>query len=135
MEQKREYIFRYQEREGIRLDISHNTRNPGSKATAKLMLNRHLFQFFSFSSHPVSWFLFCSFWGKFGEQIKSPLLSRSKIPPICSVYYPMPPSTSALSNCAPTDILEAFYTIVHNNAVKGSKTNIFVARWCAHYDR
>ena len=48
VEQKREYILRYQEREGIRLDISHIAKNPGRKATAKLMLNRYLFPFFFF---------------------------------------------------------------------------------------
>ena len=46
LEQKRDYILHYQEREGIRLDISSIVKNPGRKATAKLMLN--------------------SFWGKFG---------------------------------------------------------------------
>lgn len=40
LEQKREYILRYQEREGIRLDSSKIAKNPGRKATAKLMLNR-----------------------------------------------------------------------------------------------
>ena len=40
VEQKREDILRYQEREGIRLDIASIAKNPGSKATAKLMLNR-----------------------------------------------------------------------------------------------
>ena len=48
VEQKREYILRYQEREGIRLDISHIAKNPGGKATAKLMLNRYLFHLFFF---------------------------------------------------------------------------------------
>ena len=48
LEQKREYILRYQEREGIRLDISQIAKNPGRKATAKLMLNRYLFHFFFF---------------------------------------------------------------------------------------
>lgn len=43
LEQKREYILRYQEREGIRLDSSKIAKNPGRKATAKLMLNRYLF--------------------------------------------------------------------------------------------
>ena len=40
VDQKREYILRYQEREGIRLDISNIAKNPGRKATAKLMLNK-----------------------------------------------------------------------------------------------
>ena len=48
MEQKREYILRYKEREGIRLDIASIAKNPARKATAKLMLNRYLFHFFSF---------------------------------------------------------------------------------------
>ena len=39
----------------------------------------------------------------------------------------MPPSTSALSNCVPNDILEAVYTSVDDNAVKGTKTSIFGA--------
>ena len=45
LEQKRQYILRYQEREGIRLDIASIAKNPGRKATAKLMLNRYFFQF------------------------------------------------------------------------------------------
>ena len=40
IEQKREYIVNYKEREGIRLDIASIAKNPGRKATAKLMLNR-----------------------------------------------------------------------------------------------
>ncbi|CAH3171078.1 unnamed protein product [Porites lobata] len=41
-----------QAREGIRLDVASIAKNPGRKATAKLMLN--------------------SFWGKFGERINKP---------------------------------------------------------------
>ena len=40
VEQKREYILRYHEREGIRLDIASIAKNPGRKATTKMMLNR-----------------------------------------------------------------------------------------------
>ena len=40
MEQKRTYILKYQQKEGIRLDISRIEKNPGRKATAKIMLNR-----------------------------------------------------------------------------------------------
>ena len=53
LEQKREYILRYQEREGIRLDIASIAKNPGRKATAKLMLNRYLFHFAFFFFHAV----------------------------------------------------------------------------------
>ena len=55
VEQKREYILNYKEREGIRLDISQIAKNPGRKATAKLMLNRYLFHVSFFSRcHPTS---------------------------------------------------------------------------------
>ena len=40
VQQKRDYILLYQEREGIRLDIASIAKNSGRKATAKLMLNR-----------------------------------------------------------------------------------------------
>ena len=61
VEQKREYILNYKEREGIRLDISQIAKNPSRKATAKLMLNRYLFHvaffFFTLLSYLFSWFL------------------------------------------------------------------------------
>ena len=38
-EASNKYILRYQEREGIRLDVANIAKNPGRKATAKLMLN------------------------------------------------------------------------------------------------
>ena len=60
LEQKRQYILRYQAREGIRLDIISIAKNPGRKATAKLMLN--------------------SFWGKFGERINKPTTVTVKDP-------------------------------------------------------
>lgn len=40
VDQKQEYILRYQELEGIRMDIASIAKNSGRKATAKLMLNR-----------------------------------------------------------------------------------------------
>jgi len=51
-EEKADYIRRYGQRENIRLNSSLITKNPGRKATAKLMLN--------------------SFWGKFGENLHKP---------------------------------------------------------------
>ena len=61
-EQKRNYILRYEQQEGIRLNISQIAKNPGRKATAKLMLNRYLFHV-AFFFHAVippfsSFFLF-----------------------------------------------------------------------------
>ena len=62
IEQKRQFIINYQEREGIRLDVANIAKNGGRKATAKLMLNRYLFHFsfFMLSSHLFSWFLLFS---------------------------------------------------------------------------
>ena len=71
MEQKRTYILEYQQREGIRLDISRIAKNPGRKATAKIMLNRYLFHvaFFSMLSfHPSHPFSF-SFFSVSGESL------------------------------------------------------------------
>ena len=129
VEQKREYILRYREREGIRLDIRQIAKNPGRKATAKLLLNRYLFHFFFFmlSSHPFSWFLLCSFWGKFDERINKPTTVTVKDPShLFSLVSDAALDISTLRLCT-DDILEAVYTSVHDNAVKGTKTNIFVA--------
>ena len=48
-QEKAQYVRQYKEKEGIALDPSLVIKNPGRKATAKLMLN--------------------SFWGKFGENL------------------------------------------------------------------
>ena len=104
VEQKREYILHYQDWENIRLDISHIAKNPGRKATANLMLNMYLFRFFFHVVIPP--LLKVSFFAVSGVNLVngsiSPPLSPSKIPPICSVYYLIPPSASALCDCAPT---------------------------------
>ena len=73
LEQKRNYIVNYQEREGIRLDISQIVKNPGRKATAKLMLNRYLFHF-AFFFHAVippfsSFFFFIFFFSVSGGSL------------------------------------------------------------------
>ena len=61
--QKQEYLRLYKEREGIELDPQMVRKNPGRKATAKLMLN--------------------SFWGKFVECVigtgNAPYFERTKI--------------------------------------------------------
>ena len=68
VEQKRQYILQYQQREDIRLDIGKIAKNPGRKATAKLMLNRYLFHvsFFHVIIPPLlmASFLFLQFLGQ-----------------------------------------------------------------------
>ena len=115
MEQKRDYILRYQEREGIGLDIASIAKNPGRKATAKLMLN--------------------SFWGKFGERVNKPTTVTVKDPAhLFSLISDAAVDLSTLRLCT-DDILEAVYTSVQENAVKGTKTNIFEAAFTTCHAR
>ena len=115
VEQKRDYILRYQEREGIRLDITSIAKNPGRKATAKLMLN--------------------SFWGKFGERVNKPTTVTVKDPAhLFSLISDAAVDLSTLRLCT-DDILEAVYTSVQENAVKGTKTNIFEAAFTTCHAR
>ncbi|CAH3144899.1 unnamed protein product, partial [Porites lobata] len=96
LEQKRNYILRYQEQEGIRLDIANIAKNPGRKATAKLMLN--------------------SFWGKFGERINKPTTVTVKDPAhLFGLISDASLDLSTLRLCT-DDILEAVYTSVQDNA-------------------
>ena len=87
VEQKREYILNYQEREGIRLDIASIAKNPGCKATAKLMLNRYFFNFLFACCH--STLLMVSFFAVSGASLASertsPPPSPFKTLPNCSV--------------------------------------------------
>ena len=130
VDQKREYILHYQEREGIRLDISQMVKNPGCKAKAKLMLNRYpLYVLFSCCHSTPSHHLFILgvFWGKFGERVNKPTTITIKDPShLFSLLSYAALDVSTLRLCT-DDILEAMYTSVHDNAVKGTKTNISVA--------
>ena len=115
VEQKRHYILRYQEREGIRLDIASIAKNPGRKATAKLMLN--------------------SFWGKFGERVNKPTTVTVKDPAhLFSLISDAALDISTLCLCT-VDILEAVYISVQENAAKGTKTNIFIAAFTTCHAR
>ena len=115
MEKKRDYILRYQEREGIRLDIASIAKNPGRKAFAKLMLN--------------------SFWGKFGERVNKPTAVTVKDPAhLFSLISDAALDISTLRLCT-DDILEAVYTSVQENTVKGTKTNSFVATFTTCHTR
>ena len=115
VEQKRDYILRYQEWEGIRLDIASIAKNPGRKATAKLMLN--------------------SFWGKFGERVNKPTTVTVKDPThLFSLISDAAVDLSSLRLCT-DDILDAVYTSVQENAVKGTKTNIFEAAFTTCHAR
>ena len=86
-------------------------------------------------SHPFSWFLFCSFWGKFGERINKPTTVTFKDPShLFSLVFDATVDISTLQLCT-DDILEAVYTSVHDNVVKGTKTNIFVTAFTTSHAR
>ena len=115
LEQRRDYLLRYEEREGIRLDIPSIAKNPGRKATAKLMLN--------------------SFWGKFGERLNKPSTVTVRDPVhLFSILSDPALDLSTLRLCT-DDILEAVYTSVEDNAPRGTKTNIFVAAFTTCHAR
>ena len=130
MDQKREYILRYQEREGIRLDISQIAKYPGRKATANLMFKRYPIHVLFSCCHPTPshpFFCYCSFWGKFGERINKPTTVTVKDPAhLFSLLSDAALNVSALQLCT-DNILQAMYTSVYDNAVKGTKTNVFKA--------
>ena len=78
---------------------------------------------------------FCSFWGKFGELINKPTTVTVNVPShlfilVSDAFL----NISTLRLCT-DDILEAVYTSVHDNAVKGTKTNIFVAAFTTCHAR
>ena len=141
LEKKRQYIINYHQREGIRLDIPRIEKNPGRKATAKLMLNRYLFHV-SLFFHPLIppllilvLFMSCSFWGKFGERLnKAKTVAVQEPSHLFNLITDTTKEISTIRLCT-EDVLEAVYTSVNDNAPKGTKTNIFVAAFTTSYAR
>ena len=141
VQQKRQYIVNYKEIEGIRLDISQIAKNPGRKATAKLMLNRYLFHvafFFHAVIPPFSsyfFFISCSFWGKFGERVNKPTTVTVENPAkLFSLISDDTLDITTMRLCT-NDVMEVVYTSKDDNVVKGTKTNIFVAAFTTSYAR
>ena len=80
-------------------------------------------------------FVFCSFWGKFGERVNKPTTVTVKNPAhLFTLISDTTLNISTLRLCT-EDILEAVYTSVHDNVVKGTKTNIFVAAFTTCHAR
>ena len=94
--------------------------------------------FFFLCCHPTpshGFFCFCSSWGKFGEQINKPTTVTVKDPShLFSLVSGAALDISTLRLCT-DDILEAVYTSVHYNAVKGTKTDIFMAAFTTCHAR
>ena len=93
---------------------------------SKLDFSFHFILFFSF------FHIFC---GKFGERINKPTTVTVKYPAhLFSLISDSALDISTLRLCT-DDILQAVYTSVHDNAVKGTKTNIFVAAFTTRQAR
>lgn len=114
-QQKEEYLRRYREKEGIDLDPQHIRKNPGRKATAKLMLN--------------------SFWGKFGERQNKPQTEAITSP--AKLFDKL--TNSALNvqqlRMCTDDLLEVVFTHHNDDAPPSNKTNIFVAAFSTCWAR
>ena len=102
------------------MDISHIAKNPGHRATAKLMLNTYSFHvLFHVVIAPLLIFLFiravCG--GKFGEQINKPTTVTVKDPcHLFSLLYDAAFDASTLRLC--TDILEAVCMTMRSKALR-----------------
>ena len=76
-----------------------------------------------------------SFWGKFGERINKPTTVTVQNPAhLFNLITDAALDISTLRLCI-DDILEAVNTSVQDNAVKGTKTNIFVAAFTTCHAR
>ena len=105
--QKEKYIHCYEEKEGIRLDPTKIVKNPGRKATAKLMLN--------------------SFWGKFGQQNNKSKTKQCTQPYELLDLLDDPLFTVTDIRILNSEVIEVSYKRDEEDPYKGSNTNIFIA--------
>ena len=114
-EQKQQYLQQYKEREGIDLDPVHIRKNPGRKATAKLMLN--------------------SFWGKFGERQNKPQTEAVSSP--AKLFDKLTNTTLNVQHIrmCNDDLLEVVFTHHDDNVPPSIKTNIFIAAFTTCWAR
>lgn len=114
-EQKSTYINQYKFREGISLTPSLIAKNPGRKATAKLMLN--------------------SFWGKFGEN-----LHEAQTTAVYEAYHLFNLVSNNLLDIKQVrisnqDTLEVVHTKKKDNQPDNGRVNIFVAAFTTCHAR
>ena len=102
-------------KEGIRLDPELIVKNPGRKATAKLMLN--------------------SFWGKFGENLHKKTTEAVTTPAhLFSVVSDTMFNIHAVRICS-EDLLEVDYSHLSENQPDNGRINIFVAAFTTCWAR
>jgi len=114
-DKKTEYLEEYKRVQGIELDRSKVEKNPGRKATAKMMLN--------------------SFWGKFGERQNKPCTVQVQSPhDFYNLYEDATKNISTLRICT-EEVMEVVYTNVKDNVCPNIKTNIFIAAFTTCWAR
>ena len=114
-EEKEDYIRRFEEREGIPLEYAKIKKNPGLKATAKLMLN--------------------SFWGKFGQRENLPQVEQCTTPQeLYNITEDDTNEVQELRFCS-DDVLEVVYKNKEEAVLPSNKTNVFVAAFTTCHAR
>ena len=114
-EKKREYRESYRDHEGIELDVEKIEKNPGRKATAKLMLN--------------------SFWGKFGENLNKTKVHSISDPASLFQLLSEPTMTTEHIRVCTEDLLEVCTKELTDNQLDNGKRNIFVAAFTTCHAR
>ena len=114
-DKKNQYVSNYAEREGIHLEPSNIEKNPGRKATAKLMLN--------------------SFWGKFGENLRKSSTRQVTTP--AELYALVTDPLKEVTNVRvySDEVLEVVFTAADDECVENGKTNLFVAAFTTCHAR
>ena len=112
---KKDYIKRFKKKEGIRLEFGKIEKNPGLKATAKLMLN--------------------SFWGKFGQRENLPQVQQCTSPN--ELYNVLEDDTLQVTNIriCTEEVLEVVYTNTEETVFPSNKTNVFIAAFTTCWAR
>ena len=114
-EDKHLYRQNYSQREGIALNESMIEKNPGRKATAKLMLN--------------------SFWGKFGENLRKSSTANVTTPAeLYTILCDPLKNVTSIRICS-EEVLEVLYTSPDDECVENGKTNLFVAAFTTCHAR
>ena len=114
-EERRRFIEQFEAKEGIPLNYDSIKKNPGLKATAKLMLN--------------------SFWGKFGQRENLPQVEQCTTPQ--ELYNITEDDTNVVQElrfCS-EDILEVVYRNKEEAVVPSNKTNVFIAAFTTCHAR
>ena len=114
-EKKTRYVADYATKEGIHLEPDKIEKNPGRKATAKLMLN--------------------SFWGKFGENLRKSSTRQVTTP--AELYdIVTDPLKEVTGLCIYSeDVMEIVFNAADDECVENGKTNLFVAAFTTCHAR